>query len=130
MFSLRNRRPTLIIAKALLEARDEKDEWPGIFASTTGVLFFGTPFRGAEGMSHADLLEAARREYMDDQIQADILQIIQPGNEFLREVVDKFCKTQSRAGKTQVACFYEMKASNVGAVVGKQARTVSAGISI
>lgn len=77
-------------------------------------------------MSQGELIEAARREYMDDQIQADVLQIIQPGNEFLREVVDKFCKTQSRAGKTQVACFYEMKASNVGAIVGQQPRTVSA----
>jgi len=116
----------LIKAKALLEAKDEEDEWPGIFASTTGLVFFGTPFRGAGGMSQTEMLAAARQEYDDDQIQGDVLKILEPGNEFLREVVDKFCKTQSRREKTQVACFYETKASDVGAVVGKQTRTVCA----
>lgn len=60
-------------------------------ACTTGLIFFGTPFRGAEGMSQAELLEAAHQEYVKDKIQENILEILQPGNECLREVVDKFC---------------------------------------
>ena len=118
--------PALIMTKALLEAKEEEDEWPGIFASTTGLISFGTPFRGAGGMSQTEMLAAASREYIEDLIQWDALKILEPGNEFLRELVDKFCKTQSRQAKMQVACFYEMKSSDVGAIVGKQARTVCA----
>ncbi|KAF2193588.1 hypothetical protein K469DRAFT_691138 [Zopfia rhizophila CBS 207.26] len=100
-----------------------EDEWPGIFDSTTGLLFFGTPFRGAEGMSQMEMLEAARREYHEDEVQTDVLKILEPGNEFLQEVVDQFWKTRRQANKAEVACFYELKLSNVGKIVGKQDRT-------
>lgn len=110
--------------QALLDARHDKDEWPGIFDSTTGLLFFGTPFRGAKGMSQMDMLEAARREYHDDELQPEVLKILEPGNEFLQEVVDQFGKTRRQAHKAEVACFYELKPSNVGKIVGKKDRTV------
>lgn len=70
------------------------------------------------------MLEAALREYEPDQIQGDTFQILQAGNEFLQDLVDKFGKTRSQLHKSQVACFYELKSSNVGAIVGKQQRTV------
>jgi hypothetical protein len=83
----------------LLEAQHNKDEWLGIFDSTTGLIFFGTPFRGAEGMKQSKMLEAARREYEDDQMQTEVLQILEPGNEFLQDLVDGFGKTRSQANK-------------------------------
>ncbi|KAF2478346.1 uncharacterized protein BDR25DRAFT_251107 [Lindgomyces ingoldianus] len=52
-----------VVLKALLEAEQDENEWPGIFVSTTGLIFFGTPFRGAGGMKQMEMLEAARREY-------------------------------------------------------------------
>jgi hypothetical protein len=113
--------------QALLDARHDESEWPGVFASTTGLIFFGTPFRGAEGMSQVEMLAAAQREYQQDEIQADTLAILQPGNEFLQEVVDQFGKTRGLANKAQVACFYELKSSNVGRIVGKTDQTVSLG---
>jgi hypothetical protein len=100
-----------------------------MFASTTGLIFFGTPFRGAEGMSQVEMLAAAQREYEEDEVQTDILKILEPGNEFLQEVVDQFLKTRKQANKAQVACFYELKSSNVGRIVGKVDRTVSLEIS-
>ncbi|RDW91519.1 hypothetical protein BP5796_02684 [Coleophoma crateriformis] len=109
--------------KALLEALYHKDEWPGVFDSTTGLIFFGTPFRGAGGMKLSELLEAARREYEEHQIQTEVLRILEPGNEFLQDLVDNFGKTRSKANKALVTCFYELKSSNVGAIVGKQDRT-------
>jgi hypothetical protein len=36
--------------KALCEAYHEKAEWLGLFGSVVGLIFFGTPFRGADGM--------------------------------------------------------------------------------
>ncbi|KAJ9644080.1 hypothetical protein H2199_003948 [Coniosporium tulheliwenetii] len=104
--------------KALLEARYDTDKWPGIFASTAGLIFFGTPFRGAEGMSQSEMLEAALREYEPDQVQEEVLRILEPGNEFLQDLVDRFGETQSQANKAPVACFFELKSSNVGAIVG------------
>jgi hypothetical protein len=107
-----------------VDARHDKGEWPGIFASTTGLVFFGTPFRGAEGMSQIEMLEAARREYQEDDTQPEVLKILEPGNEFLHELVDQFGKTQRQVNKAQVACFYELKSSNIGKIVGKLDRTV------
>ncbi|KAF1961532.1 hypothetical protein CC80DRAFT_402666 [Byssothecium circinans] len=115
----------LVVLKALLDARHTQSEWPGIYASTTGLIFFGTPFRGAEGMSQMEMLEAARREYEKEEVQLDVLKILEPGNEFLQDLVDQFGKTRKEADKAAVACFYELKSSNVGKIVGKEDRIVS-----
>ena len=34
------------------------------------------------------MLAAAQREYQQDEIQPEVLRILEPGNEFLQEVVD------------------------------------------
>jgi len=114
----------LVVLKALLDAWQDEREWPGVFVSTTGLIFFGTPFRGASGMSLVEMLEAARSEYHDDDIQPGILDILQPGNEFLQDVVDQFGKTRRLENKAHVSCFYELKSSNVGRIVGRRDRTV------
>jgi hypothetical protein len=115
--------------QALLDARQHESEWPGVFTSTTGLIFFGTPFRGAEGMSQVEMLAAAQREYQQDEIQPEVLRILEPGNEFLQDVVDQFGKTRGLANRAHVACFYELKSSNVGKIVGKEDRTVGQGQS-
>ncbi|CAN9196124.1 unnamed protein product [Alternaria alternata] len=86
-------------------------------------LFLGTPFRGAEGMSQVEMLAAAQREYQQDEIQPEVLNILEPGNEFLQEVVDQFGRTRKQANKAHVACFYELKTSDIGRIVGKSNRT-------
>jgi hypothetical protein len=75
-------------------------------------------------MSQVEMLAAAQREYQQDEIQPEVLRILEPGNEFLQEVVDQFGKTRRQANKAQVACFYELKSSNVGRIVGKTNRAV------
>ncbi|OAL45498.1 hypothetical protein IQ07DRAFT_661604 [Pyrenochaeta sp. DS3sAY3a] len=114
----------LVVLKALIDARNDETEWPGIFSSTTGLIFFGTPFRGAEGMSQIEMLEAARREYEDDELQPEVLKILEPHNEFLQDIVDQFGKSRMQPNKAKIACFYELKSSNVGRIVGKQNRIV------
>ncbi|GES63967.1 TPR-like protein [Aspergillus terreus] len=106
----------LVVLKALLEAYYYEDEWPGIFHSTTGLVFFGTPFRGAEGLSQVEMIEAALREYDEESVQGEVLQILAPGNEFLQDLVDKFGKLRSLPNKAEVACFFELRPSNVGAI--------------
>lgn len=77
-----------------------------------------------------EMLEAARSEYHHDEVQADILKILEPGNEFLQEIVDQFGKTRKLPNKASVACFYELMSSNVGGIVGKKDRTVGFEISL
>jgi hypothetical protein len=72
-------------------------------------------------MSQVEMLAAAQREYSQDKMQPEVLEILEPGNEFLQDVVDQFRKTQRQAHKAQVACFYELESSNVG----RTDRTVS-----
>lgn len=116
----------LSVSQALLEAEQYPSEWPGVFPSTTGLVFFGTPFRGAGGMNQMEMLEAALREYDKDQVQSTALEVLQPGNAYLQEVVDGFLKKmRGQTNKTQIACFYELKASDVGRIVGGQSRTAS-----
>jgi hypothetical protein len=71
-------------------------------------------------MSQVEILVAAQREYSQDEIQPEVLKILELGNEFLQDVVDQFGKTRRQAHRAQVACFYELKSSNVG----KSDRTV------
>jgi hypothetical protein len=77
-------------------------------------------------MSQVEMLAAAQHEYLQDEIQPKVLKILELGNEFLQEVVDQFRKTRRQVHKAQVACFYELKSSNVGRIVGKEDRTVGA----
>ena len=78
-------------------------------------------------MSQSEMLEAASREYEAVDIEKEPLHILDPGNEILQELVDKFCKIWSRSQQAPVACFYELQASNVGAIVGRQRRKVYSG---
>src|SRR5947209_7185198 len=105
---------------------NEKDEWPGIYASMTGIAFFGTPFRGAGGLNQAEMLAAAYREYDQDQVQSIMLEVLQPDNDYLIDLVQSFEKARTRwqQHEAQIACFYETKSSNVGKVVGKEDRIV------
>jgi hypothetical protein len=75
-------------------------------------------------MSLMEMLEAARSEYHEDEVQPDVLKILEPGNEFLQELVDQFGKTRNLANKARVACFYELNSTNVGRIVGKKNRMV------
>jgi hypothetical protein len=76
-------------------------------------------------MSQMEMLAAARQEYQEDEVQPDVLRILEPGDEFLQEIVDQFGKTRKQASKAQVACFFELKSSNIGSIVGQQNRMVN-----
>ena len=78
-------------------------------------------------MSQVEMLAAARREYQQDEIQPEVLKILEPGNEYLQDIVDQFGKTRRQVEKAQIACFYELKRSNVGKIVGRMDRTVCLG---
>ena len=83
--------------------------------STTGLIFFGTPFRGAAGMSQIEILETARQEYLETKIPWILRE--RADEDFLEEVVDQFGKTRRWVNKARVTCFYELKWS-IGGKIG------------
>jgi hypothetical protein len=104
---------------------EDNNDWPGIFTSTIGLVFFGTPFRGAEGFDYHEMMGAARREYHEDDIQGEWLLECAPLNVDLQNLVDRFRDTLlSQRHKIEIACFYEQGPSNVGRIVGKEDRLV------
>ncbi|THX35916.1 hypothetical protein D6D10_07102, partial [Aureobasidium pullulans] len=105
---------------AMIHARLHNKRWPDLLSYTTGLVFFGTPFRGAEGISQSELLQAAIEEHK--VVEAQALRIFDPGNDPLEDLVTDFCRLHSVPHKAQIACFFEQKPSNIMAVVGKNAQ--------
>lgn len=75
-------------------------------------------------MKQSDMLQAALSQYPQN-VRIESLHILAPGDDLLQEVVDKFLETRSKSYPAHVACFYETKSSNVGAIVGEKDRYVS-----
>jgi hypothetical protein len=86
------------------------------------LLFFGTPFRGARGIDQ--MLEVARREFDADKIHPEALRTMEPENPYVRDIVDRFCKLHKEAPKKSVFCFYELKATKIGKIVGETPQMV------
>lgn len=62
------------------------------------------------------MLLAIQSQYDDDQIQGSSLNILAPGNETLMDLMELFFETRQEKNLAHVACFYEQKPSNVGAI--------------
>ena len=62
------------------------------------------------------MLRAIQSQYEDDQIQGSNLNILAPGNEILLDLLDLFFETRQERNLARVACFFEEKPSNVGAI--------------
>jgi hypothetical protein len=106
--------------QALTEAKHHEDDWSSLFLHTTGLVFFGTPFRGAGGMDQSQLLDAAQLQYKND-VQPQSLEVLEPSGENLIDLVESYqkaCRKEKVVAKT--ACFYELKATNFGAVFKQQ----------
>ena len=65
------------------------------------------------------MLLRAESLYGDSQVRGSILNILVPGNEALLDLTDTFFEqTRREDHKALIACFYELKASNVDRFVG------------
>jgi hypothetical protein len=89
------------------------------------MIFLGTPFRGAPGLTQAEMIGAAEALYRDT-VQGEILRILDPGDEILLDMVHVFEKIRGQSSnKAQITCFYEQKPCNVKGIVGKEEKKVS-----
>ena len=98
---------------------DEK-QWPGVFASTIGLVFFSTPFRGSQTLHPTKLIEAASAQHESYEVQPEILQGLEPGTEYLKGLVGDFLATwRSQPRKPMILCLYEQMASQVNRIISQ-----------
>jgi hypothetical protein len=104
---------------------DKPEKWLNPFASTVGLIFLGTPFRGRHGMSFTDMVKAAILTTSEERVWPESLEHALPGNEFLIQTVRQFLDARKRDYPIPIYCFYETFPSDVGQVVKSASQIVS-----
>lgn len=97
---------------------DSPEEWLNPFASTIGVIFLGTPFRGRGGMSQSDMVKRALVNLSEDQVHGKTLDLAVPDNEYLRQTVELFMETRHTSNPIPLWCLFETMPSNQAALFG------------
>lgn len=113
---INNKDNAVDVFQAVVDAKHSDSKWAGIYQSICGLLFLGTPFRGAEGLNQTELLRAIQSQYEHDQVQGSNFNNLDPGKETLMDLMDAFFETRQQRYKAHLACFFEQKPSNVGTV--------------
>ena len=118
----------LVIQKALLTARYDRERWKGIYDSAIGLVFLATPHRGtghwtATGMKDTLNERNAQSEDYSLPIEDSVLETLKAQSPMLDYVRSEFVKiwTASHGGEGLV-CFYEQKATTVGRIIGEQSK--------
>jgi hypothetical protein len=90
------------------------------------MIFLGTPFRGAPGLTQSEMIQAAEALYRDT-VQGEVLRVLDSNDELLLEMVHVFEKIRAQSpDKAQIACFFEQKPCNVKAILGKEEKKACA----
>lgn len=75
--------------------------------------------------SRGDIPILAEERFGDGPVYLENLQILRRGDETLVTLVDDYLSLAKKDRMPQVACFYEQKETNVGAVLWKDPEMVS-----
>ncbi|KAK7887345.1 hypothetical protein LTR67_009765 [Exophiala xenobiotica] len=70
------------------------------------------------------MVQAVAQEYTEEDTERQPLHILDPGNELLQALVDDFQRVLVKMPYARIACFFELQASEIGAIVGQQRRKV------
>ncbi|KAI0881544.1 uncharacterized protein GGS22DRAFT_192178 [Annulohypoxylon maeteangense] len=98
----------LVALAGVIQAERDRKRWPNIYENVTGMLLFGTPFRGTEEASQMKMLLTAQSMYKGT-IHEDILGVTYRNDALLMQIVRDFEKIRGRDNDTiMVTCFYEL----------------------
>lgn len=104
----------------LVDAHTERKRWPGIYDSTVGLVFLGTPFRGThDSLSQGEILKHAYTLFTETPVHGENLGMLRAGAESLTDLVDIYLRIVRQSEMPRVVCFYEQRASDVGRILGK-----------
>jgi hypothetical protein len=103
-----------------VDAHTERKRWPGLYDSTVGLIFLGTPFRGThDTLSQGEILKRAYKLFTENPVHGENLGILRAGAESLTDLVDFYLRMARQSPMPRIACFYEQKASDVGRILEK-----------
>lgn len=96
-----------------------------MYDSAIGLVFFGTPFRGThDSLSQGEILRLAYERFAENPVYGENMNVLQAGGESLIDLVDTYLRIARHGTEPKVACFYEQKATRVGAILGKDSAKV------
>ncbi|RYP56896.1 hypothetical protein DL771_011538 [Monosporascus sp. 5C6A] len=106
--------------RTLVDVHTERKRWPGIYDSTAGLVFFGTPFQGThDSLSQGEILRQAYALFTGSPVHGKNLGILRAGGESLTDLVDLYLRIARQSEMPRIACFYEQRGSDVGRILGK-----------
>ncbi|PQE13411.1 multiple ankyrin repeats single kh domain-containing protein [Rutstroemia sp. NJR-2017a BVV2] len=97
----------LVIAKAITILNAQQESFPLMLEAISAAIFFGTPFAGAPVAACAAMYAywAAKHH---KATTSKLLEIMEPGNEALRELKDEFRRVSAKTrNKIELLCFWE-----------------------
>lgn len=110
----------LVVQRALNLAKMQQDAYPGVFDSTVGIVFLGTPHRGTQSFTQDSALFAAIAASSDlsRKLETGVLESMASGDGALLDVTDDFVRLCIGGGPL-ITCFFEQRPSRIGKIVGK-----------
>ena len=113
----------LVAARALPLAEQHRKDYPQLYESIVGCVTFGTPFDGAPVAEIAQKW-AQLNETLGTSINSKLLDLLNPGNESLRDLKNEFVHyTNKLAQRVELHCFYEQKQTSWEQIISKLAST-------
>ncbi|KAK1252185.1 hypothetical protein MKX08_003372 [Trichoderma sp. CBMAI-0020] len=104
----------LVIAKAIILASIDVGTSRDVFNTTTGCIFFGTPFRGASIFSSITAYAVAAEKQNKGAIESTLLDLLQPDNRELRQLRIEFTRLATTNNQTiSCHCFWEQRESDI-----------------
>ncbi|KAH7094910.1 hypothetical protein FB567DRAFT_556321 [Paraphoma chrysanthemicola] len=110
----------LVIQRALNLAKMQQNDYPGVFDSSVGIVFLGTPHRGTQSFTRSSALFAAIAASSDvgQKLETEILKSLASEDGGLLDVTDDFVSICTNGGP-MITCFYEQRPSKLGKIVGR-----------
>lgn len=103
-----------MIAKAIVLASIDVGTSRDIFNTTTGCVFFGTPFRGAPIFSSIKTYVSAAEKQNKGVIGSPLLDLLQPDNRELSQLRIDFTRLATTNNQTiSCHCFWEQRESDI-----------------
>ena len=118
------------LIKALVMARLEEYDLPGIFKSTSGILFLGTPHRGTGKITSQSMMYSIIAQDPQCPIEPAVLESLKSESDVLIDVRNDFMKLCTREEVAiSIVCFFEQKSTNVGSIIGAENMNVGGSIA-
>lgn len=102
----------LVIAKAITILNAQPELCPVMFEAISATVFFGTPFAGAPAAAWASMY-AYWAEKRNKATSSELLDLMKPGDEALRELKDEFRRVAAKTRyNIELLCFWEEQPTN------------------